>query len=93
MQACPDLIVQALDFAGHREMAERMKRFVNMQMPGLIQEDGEQDIPPQAQQMIQQLQQENKAIDMHAQQLGQALGQLQYEKQAKTSRKCNTRWN
>jgi hypothetical protein len=85
MQACPDLIVQALDFAGHREMAERMKRFVNMQMPGLIQEDGEQDIPPQAQQMIQQLQQENKAIDMHAQQLGQALGQLQYEKQAKTS--------
>ncbi len=82
MQACPDLIVQELDFSGHREMAERMKRFVMMQMPGLI-EDEEQDIPPQAQALIAQKTQEAQAMHEYAKAVEAELGKLQQEKQAK----------
>jgi hypothetical protein len=55
------------------------------EMARIIDPQGEQGaIPPQVQQAMAQMQQQHEALNAHAQQLEKALGQLQFEKTAKT---------
>ena len=76
-----DIFFGSSDLAGADQMAERFKKMLppNLQDQG----DGEQ-IPPQAQAAIQQLQQAHQALNAHAQNLEKQLGQMQFEKTAKT---------
>lgn len=70
-----DLFFSNSDMAGSDIMAERIKRFIQMKNPGLI-EDKNNPMPPEAQTAIAQAQQQ-------VQVLGQELQKLQAEKQGK----------
>lgn len=67
-----DLIAKNLDWPGADEISKRLKA---MLPPQLQEQDGQEDIPPQVQQMIMQGKQQ-------IQQMGQALQQLQAENQS-----------
>lgn len=56
MSVVGDLFFRSLDVAGAEEMADRMKRYIASQAPGLIEEKKgpQQEIPPQVQQKLQQ---------------------------------------
>lgn len=60
------------------EMAKRLMP------PEFAQQDGQEPLPPQAQAMLQQAQQQLQALNAYAQQMEQKLQQLEQEKQAKT---------
>jgi len=74
-----DIFFKNSDMAGADTLAERFKKM----LPPQLQGDEDQQIPPQAQAAISQLQQQGQALNAHAQILEKQLGQLQYEKQAK----------
>jgi hypothetical protein len=74
-----DIFFKNSDMAGADTLAERFKKM----LPPQLQSDEDQQIPPQAQAAISQLQQQGQALNAHAQILEKQLGQLQYEKQAK----------
>lgn len=67
-----DLFVQAQDWPGAQEIADRVR-------PPDIPPPGEQQIPPQAQQRIQQLTQQNEQLQMAVQQMGQIIQAKQVE--------------
>ncbi len=72
-QQAPDIIVKAMDFPLHNELADRLKKFLP---PGIADEDDKQDIPAPVQaQLTQQMQM--------IEQMTQTLNQLQDEKDAK----------
>jgi hypothetical protein len=76
-----DIFFKNSDMAGADTLAERFKKM----LPPQLQSDEDQQIPPQAQAAISQLQQQGQALNAHAQILEKQLGQLQYEKQAKVT--------
>jgi hypothetical protein len=79
MNVVGDILFRNYDGAGADQIADRLKKM----LPPQLQGDDDQQIPPQAQAAISQLQQQGQALNAHAQILEKQLGQLQYEKQAK----------
>lgn len=75
-----DIFFKQSDLAGADQIAERLQK---MLPPNLQDGDGEK-VPPQAQAQIQQLGQHNQALNAACQTLEKQLGQLQFEKTAKT---------
>lgn len=75
-----DVMFKNSDMAGGDIVADRFKRNLP---PNLQDKPGEDAIPPQAQQQIQQLTQHLQAINQAAQEQEKALGQLHFEKTAK----------
>lgn len=63
-----DVFWRNAEVAGHDELSDRYKKFINLTIPGLIEdeEEGAVEIPPQVQ---QQLQQSGQIIDMATQEL------------------------
>jgi hypothetical protein len=78
--ATSDLMLRNSDMAGADEAAERMKKIIYAQFPFLAEgEEGDQaQIPPQVQAALQQLQQENQALNAYAQQKEQELKDAQH---------------
>lgn len=88
LQSAPDLIhvigdifFKNSDLAGADQIAERLEK---MLPPNLQPNEGHEKVPPQAQAAIQQLQQHNQALNAACQTQEKQLGQLQFEKTAKT---------
>jgi hypothetical protein len=88
LQSTPDLIHMIgdiffanSDLAGADQLAERFKKGLP---PNLQDQDGQEKVPPQAQAQMQQLQQHNQALNAACQTLEKQLGQLHFEKTAKT---------
>jgi hypothetical protein len=79
MNVVGDILFRNYDGAGADQIADRLKKM----LPPQLQSADDQQIPPQAQAAISQLQQQGQALNAHAQILEKQLGQLQYEKQAK----------
>jgi hypothetical protein len=77
MQVAPDLILKTL--GAPEELVERTRKA----LPPALQDDGKQELPPQAQAAIAQAKQEAMAINAHAQQVEAELQKLEFEKQAK----------
>jgi hypothetical protein len=72
-QAAPlmgDILARNLDWPGADEIA---KRFKTMLPPQLQEQDGQQPLPPQVQQQMQQMSQQMQGMQQHIQQMGQAL--------------------
>jgi hypothetical protein len=66
MAVIGDLYFAAQDGAGKSALAERMKKWISRQNPGLIEDDGQQQqIPPQVQQQIQQSGQMIEQLTQH----------------------------
>lgn len=75
-----DIFFRNSDLAGADQLAERFKKM----LPPNLQDDQDQEqIPPQAQAVMQQLQQHNQALNAAAQEYEKQIQQLQMEKQAK----------
>jgi hypothetical protein len=81
-----DLYFRNLDAAGSDQMAERMKKWISAQSPGLIEDEkgGQPEIPPQVQQAMQQMQQQVQqaqqqlqALDAYGKQKEQEIQALQ----------------
>jgi hypothetical protein len=83
MNVIGDQLFAADDTAGGQERAERMKRWIMMKNPGLIQDPAQQQIPPAAQAQIAQLSQKLQTTDAFAQSLHEQLQSKQPEIQAK----------
>ena len=66
---CRDLLVKNLDWPGADELAERLKKTI----PPELQDEEEQQIPPQVQQAMQQMEQAIKEREQMIQQLMQEL--------------------
>lgn len=81
MSTSADLVFGQMDIAGADELSERQKKVIAMQFPGLIEDDEQEQIPPQAQQLIAQKTKEAQAMHAYAQQVEQERNQLQQEKQ------------
>lgn len=86
-QIAPDLALSQFDFDMSDEVLERVKRFLAVTNPQLVQEDGNVQMPPQVQQqmqqmqqMLQQLQAQNQQLQMGAE---QQMAKLQAESQIK----------
>lgn len=77
-----DIFFKNSDTAGADQMAERAKRMLNIMHPGLVEDDDQQPIPPQAQAQIAKGQQELQAMHAYAQQQEQEVQKLTLEKQA-----------
>lgn len=75
MNVVPDFIMKAQDIPYADEMAERLKKTLP---PGIADDDEKNPIPPQAQQAISQLQQQNQQLTQH---LEMATEEYQTEKQ------------
>lgn len=71
-----DLFAQAQDWPGAQEIADRVR-------PADVPAKGEPPIPPQAQQQISQLQQENQQLKMAADQMAQIIQGKQVETSSK----------
>jgi hypothetical protein len=72
-QVAPDIIVNNLDFPGAAEVAKRLK---NSLPPGIADDDENQEVPPQVQQRLAQL-------DQYAQQATQVIQELAEKLEAK----------
>lgn len=75
-----DIMARNMDFSGKEVVADRLMRLLAQQSPGIIEEPGMEDIPPQAQAaiaqqgaIIQQLQTQLQAVQAEYQQLNFAL--------------------
>lgn len=75
-----DVLFKNSDMAGADVVAERFKK---MLPPNLQDNKDQQQIPPQVQAQMQQLQQHNQALNAAAQEYEKQIQQLQFEKQAK----------
>lgn len=69
MEVIGDQLFANDDTAGAQERAERLKRWIMMKSPGLIQEPGDSQIPPEVQQKFQALQVELGHAKAYAQKL------------------------
>lgn len=77
MQAAADIIVANMDIPGAREISERLK----LMLPPQLQKDQKQgDMPPQAQQAIAQLTQQNQQLTQHLNAAQDDLDQKKSEK-------------
>lgn len=77
MQAAADIIVANMDIPGSREISERLK----LMLPPQLQKDQKQgDMPPQAQQAIAQLTQQNQQLTQHLNAAQDDLDQKKSEK-------------
>ena len=76
-----DIFFRQSDLAGADQIADRLEKTLP---PNLQPNEGQEKVPPQAQAQIQQLTQHLQAINAAAQQQEKQLGQLQFEKTAKT---------
>lgn len=78
MQKAGDIIVRNFDMPGAEELAERLKLFLP---PNIAQAEGEegQQIPPQIQAAMQQIEQANQMLDQKAQALQEMKAQLDQE--------------
>lgn len=74
-----DLIAKNLDWPGAEEISKRLKAM----LPPQLQENAQEQIPPQIQQMIQQGQQQIQQMGQALQQLGQENEQLKQQVQSK----------
>jgi uncharacterized protein YlzI (FlbEa/FlbD family) len=74
-EALADFYVQEQDWRLSQEAAQRIKRFLGMKYPGLVEQEGEQPIPPQAQQQMQQMQQQLQMAQQQMQQMQQQMEQ------------------
>jgi len=74
-----DVLFQNSDVAGADIVSERFKK---MLPPNLQDGDQEQQIPPQVQAVLQQLQQHNQALNAAAQEYEKQIQQLEFEKKA-----------
>ena len=72
MQVAGDLLVKNLDWPGADELAERLKKTI----PPELQDEEEQQIPPQVQQAMQQMEQAIQEREQMIQQLMQELQSL-----------------
>lgn len=78
-----DIFFKNSDGAGADQMSDRFKKIIQMLHPGLIEDDNEQPIPPQAQAKIAQTTQQLNAMHAYAQQVEGEKQKLEQEKQAK----------
>lgn len=85
MNKMGDLMVKAMDWPAAQEMSDRLKKFLP---PGVADDPASagMKIPPQVQQHLTQLQQQNQALIQHLQQATQVINTKQVEENAKTSR-------
>jgi hypothetical protein len=74
-----DVMFKNSDLAGADIVSERFKKM----LPPNLQSDDQEQVPPQAQAQMQQLQQHNQALNAAAQEYEKQIQQLQFEKQAK----------
>lgn len=82
-----DLYFKNLDGPGHTEMAERMKVMLDPKVIQLIESKKQgQEIPPQVQAQLAQLQQQNQQLHQAAQQLQQQLQTDAVKEQAESQR-------
>lgn len=65
-QVAPDLMARSFDFKGADEIADRLKSTLPA---GMVQDDDQEQIPPQVQQAIQQVQQTVQMVEQHKQEL------------------------
>ena len=75
-----DVLFKNSDMAGADVVADRFKK---MLPPNLQDNKDQQQVPPQVQAQMQQLQQHNQALNAAAQEYEKQIQQLQFEKQAK----------
>lgn len=66
MSVMGDLFFRYQDSAGSQEVGDRLKKWISKNNPGLIEEDKQQQIPPQVQ---QQMQQQGQMLEQVTQQL------------------------
>lgn len=74
-----DQMYDADDTAGAKDRAERLRRYIAMKNPGLIEDKQQQPIPPEVQAEIAKLQQELQATDAHARSLFEQIQTKQHE--------------
>jgi len=79
-QIAPDILVQALDFTGRDELSKRMKRYLKIQMPDLIDDDSEDE--DEQEKIIQQSQQQIQQLGTQLQQAQEQLSVDQQQMQA-----------
>lgn len=78
-----DYIANNLDIDGAKELADRMRKFINMKYPGLIQEQGGQGQGMSEQEVqsiiaeLQKLQQQLQAKTLESQQMEQVIAKMQ----------------
>jgi hypothetical protein len=75
-----DIMFKNSDMAGSDIVSERFKK---MLPPNLQADDDQEQVPPQAQAQLQQLQQHNQALNAAAQEYEKQIQKLTFEKQAK----------
>jgi hypothetical protein len=74
-----DVLFQASDLAGADILSERFKKM----LPPNLQDNDDQEIPPQAQAAIQQLQQHTQALNAACKEYESQIHKLEFEKAAK----------
>lgn len=78
-QVIGDQLVKNMDWPGAEEMAERLKLTLLPQVQQTLDKDKEQQIPPQIQQAMQEMQQHTQALEMAGNEVQQQLTQTQQE--------------
>jgi hypothetical protein len=73
MATSGDIVFRNSDIPGKDELSERQKRFINLQMPGLIEDEGKKQDPQVLQNQLQMAMQQH---DMLAQQLTEVSEEL-----------------
>lgn len=82
MQVFGDLMLAHRDFAGAQAAAERVKRWIAMTMPGLI-DDPKNPVPPQLQAAMAQMQAKVQQLEQALQQAGMIIKTKQVEAQGR----------
>lgn len=80
-----DFFVQEQDWRLSDKATERIRKFLAMKYPGVVEPEdgkGQPQIPPQVQQELTRLQQENQQLNQHLQEIGPENQQLKIENQS-----------
>jgi hypothetical protein len=78
-QVIGDQLVKNMDWPGAEEMAERLKLTLLPEVQQTLDKDKEQQIPPQIQQAMQEMQQHTQALEMAGQEVQQQLTKTQQD--------------
>ena len=87
MQKAGDIIVKNFDMPGAEELAKRLKLFLPPNITEAESEEG-QEIPPQINATVQQIEQANQMLDAKAQELAQVQKQIEEQGNAMSVQKA-----
>lgn len=82
MATSGDIVFRNSDIPGKDELSERQKRFINLQMPGLIEEENKKEDPQVLKNQLQMVMQQHQALVQQLDQVSEELKTESYKVQS-----------